>query len=161
MKLDMEATLSQVAVETLEQLAFIFAEPVDEGRNEDPDEGEEMVAAAVAFGGPFAGRLVIAIAAEVLPELASNMLGVEDASDIGVDQQHDALKETLNVICGNLLPALAGKQAIFKIGAPDMIPAGQTGIEAGGDQTVTRAKLDLDEGYCQLSLAVDATPSSM
>ena len=50
MKLDMEATLSQVAVETLEQLAFIFAEPVDEGRNEDPDEGEEMVAAAVAFG---------------------------------------------------------------------------------------------------------------
>ena len=71
------------------------------------------------------------------------------------DQVQDALKEVINVICGNILPALAGAEAVFNISAPDILDAGQ-GPEFGrAAPPVGRVKLDLEGEPGYLFLFVD------
>ncbi len=145
---DPNPILRQESIDTLEKLAFIFAYP-DEEREVHGD-GPYM-AARVAFEGPFGGELVIVMAAAALPELAANMLGIEteEAAD---DQQQDALKEALNVICGNLLPAWAGKDSLFNIQAPEILaPDTVASLKHEGAPTAV-ARLALDNGWCDLLL---------
>ena len=156
MRAKLEEILSQVTIETLERLAFMFAFT---------DEGEEihptgpMSVASVSFTGPFSGILVMAISMEVMQELTANMLGLDDGEEITEDQRSDALKETMSVICGNLLPAIAGDEVIFNIDMPSILPKDQ-GVKKGAripDEREPSAKviLDLDEGKCSLSLFLD------
>ena len=140
--------LSQVAVETFEKLAFMFAFPEDE----DPGEQvEALVSASVVFSGPFSGQVIIHISKAVLPELAANMLGLDDESDVTVDQQHDALKEALNVVCGNLLPVIAGRQHIFNMKMPQILSRD----EIPESDPVSEVRLEFDEGECKVAIYVD------
>ena len=149
-------TLSRVAAETLEQLAFLFSFPEDEPGNTDFD---SAVAARVLFTGLFSGALVITVSAQVLSELTANMLGVDCEEETTLGQKDDALKETINVICGNLLPPIAGKQAVFDIGSPEIIKGGEAIKEAtekyNGRSPTSMVKLDIDGEQCFLYLFGD------
>lgn len=146
--------LLEVAGETLEQLAFIFSFPDDM----DPDAIWEhaVTGCHVSFSGPSRGELLLLISTAALPELASNMLGLDEAETPPDDQQKDALREALNVICGNLLPRIGGVDAVFDIEAPTLIGADaaralRDEYMADGRECAT-AFLSLDEGECQLYL---------
>lgn len=143
--------LSRVAVMTLEQLAFIFAFPEDEGNEIQQD---SAVAVIIAFRGPFSGFLSVITSKQVLPELTANILGV-DEEETTLDQQYDALKETINIICGNLLPAIFGKQLIFDIDSPKIIPPAEAIKEKDEYKAASMVKLALDDGQCDLFLFVD------
>lgn len=156
MRAKLEEIMSQVTIETLEKLAFMFAFP-DEGEENQPR--DPMVAGSVSFAGPFSGTLVMTISIEALRELAANMLGLENGEETTEDHRSDALKETLNVICGNLLPAIAGDEMIFDIGVPGVLPADQemkkgAGISDGLEPSA-KVNLDLDEEQCTLFLFLD------
>lgn len=140
--------LSQVAVDTFEKLAFIFAFPED---GEPGQQMEDMVSAGVVFSGPFSGQVTIRISGAVLPELAANMLGMDDEADVTLDQQYDALKETLNVVCGNLLPVIAGQEPIFHMEMPRILPKD----EMPATEALSRVQLTFDEGECEISIHVD------
>ena len=99
--------LTGVTNDTLERLAFLFAFPDDERSQDGP---EPAVTGRVEFSGLFCGSLIVRVSTSVIPELASNMLGLEDDAKISGEAQRDAFKELTNVICGNLLPAIAGDQ---------------------------------------------------
>ena len=106
--------LRQVAEETFESLAFMFAMPGDDEFGPDPD--APLAVARVSFHGPFAGELHLGVSRDMLPDLAANMLGMdEQATAPTPEQQADALRELLNVVCGNLLPAIAGAEAVFNV----------------------------------------------
>ena len=75
-------------------------------------------AASVEFDGPFSGKLLVRICGGILPTLAANMMGEEDAPSKNL--QHDALTEITNVICGNMLPGIAGATGIFHVSVPKM-----------------------------------------
>ncbi len=156
MRAKLEGIMSRVTIDTLEKLAFMFAFR-DEG-GEDPPK-DSMVAGSVSFTGPFSGTLVTAMSIEVLQELAGNMLGLDDGEETTQDHRSDALGETLNVICGNLLPAIAGDEVAFDIGVPKVFPSGQEMKMGAGipDGLMPSAKvnLDLDEGQCVLFLFLD------
>jgi len=144
--------LLEVAGETLEQLAFIFSFP-DEM---DPDAiwENDVTGCHVSFNGPSRGGLLLLISTAALPELASNMLGLDEEDAPPDDQQKDALREALNVICGNLLPRIGGIDAVFDIDAPtlldpDAAKATRDEYMAGGEGCAT-AFLSLDEGECHL-----------
>ena len=145
--------LARVATNTLEQLAFLFSFP-DDGQVE-PDV-ESAVAARVLFSGPFRGALVITVSAQVLSELTANMLGVDSEDETTTEQRDDALKETINVICGNLLPAVAGRQAVFDIDAPEIITEREAIKEAvekyDGLPLTSKVNLDIDGEPCRLYL---------
>ena len=156
MRARLEERMSQVAIDTLEKLAFMFAFS-DEGGQDPP--ADSAVSGSVSFTGPFSGTLLVAMSIEVLQELAGNMLGLDDGEETTQDHRSDALRETMNVICGNLLPAISGDEVVFDIGAPKVIPADQEMKKKAGipDGVVPSAKvnLDLDEGQCVLFLFLD------
>ncbi|MEW6260166.1 MAG: chemotaxis protein CheX [Thermodesulfobacteriota bacterium] len=139
----LNATLMKVASEMLESLAFMFSTP--EGTDFDPPDIGEFRILFVEFHGPFSGKLVLMAAEETLPELTASMLGVEE-SEIMSEHMEDALKETLNVVCGNLLPRIAGEQAVFNISSP----VGMSRIELDAllqvRQPMAKVMLDLDSG---------------
>ena len=95
------------------------------------------------------------VSTEALHELAANMLGVDEDDETTSGQQYDALKETLNVICGNLIPAIAGGLEIFDIDPPEILTDGDT-LEKGSDhKLMSKVKLMLEDGQCDLFLFTD------
>lgn len=148
----LEKILSDIAADSLEKLAFVFVFPADEAYIRLSD---SMVTASVSFSGSFSGILIMKVSAEALPELAANMLGLDEDEETTLDQQHDALQETLNVICGNLLPAIAGRQEVFNIDSPQIVAVGQTMEKNHECSSVYHVKLALEDGQCELLLFLD------
>jgi CheY-specific phosphatase CheX len=149
----MTAQLSQelyrAAARTFEDLAFLLPMPGD------PSSAEgEQAWASVAFSGPFSGRVAVGCPTQMLVPLAANMLGDGDIPPLG--QQLDALSEVANVVCGNLLPAIAGTQAIFRMEAPHVV---QGDLPRQIDEPVARTHLQLHEGWAQVLLYMDAAPA--
>ncbi len=146
--------LSEVAADTLEQLAFIFS------FSEDPDEDalweDEVTGCHLTFDGPQEGEILLAANSAVLPELAANMLGMDDEDAPTQEHQEDALRESLNVICGNLLPKIGGVEAVFDISAPAVLPGEEMRSKVEAFKTAHpdfgAAYLSLDEGECHIYL---------
>jgi hypothetical protein len=66
--------------------------------------------------------------------------------------QVDALGEVTNVICGNVLPALAGRDAVFDLGAPRPLDA----HAAPGSAAEAEVLLGLGAGRALVSLHLEA-----
>jgi hypothetical protein len=145
-----DAILSEVAVATLERLAFIFASPASAAAWPPP---EELLAARLEFSGPFGGEMRIAMSHAAVEELAANMLGLSDGEAPGEAARADALKELLNVICGNLLPAIAGEAAEFNLASPCLAPPAPP---PPGEPAAVWIRLALDNGVCLLGLRMAA-----
>lgn len=118
-----EGLLFQVAEKTFGELAFLLVEQeeITQSRHRQPPRWG--YAARVEFSGPFNGEMHLAITETMLRPLAANMLGIDEYENLpeGVKLE-DALKELLNVTCGNLLPLLGGDQVVFHISAPYLLP---------------------------------------
>ena len=146
----LEKILSETVVQTLEKLAFIFASSEDDFEALNLEEAD---IAKVSFKGPFSGTLVMAIAKEALPELAANMLGEDNYDAVTIEQKQDTLKETLNIICGNLLPDI-DKTAVFDIDAPETTDHSFFDEAKRFPHKIT-ANLSLDEGSCVVWLFIE------
>ncbi|MDJ0854929.1 MAG: chemotaxis protein CheX [Desulfobacterales bacterium] len=149
--------LAEVASATLEQLAFVFSFP------DDPDENaiweEDVTGCHVTFSGPHQGEIFLAVNSAVLPELASNMLGMDDDEEPPKEHQEDALREALNVICGNLLPKIGGVEAVFDISVPAIHSGDEMRAKVEAFKSLQSesgaAYLSLDEGECHIYLNYD------
>jgi hypothetical protein len=144
--------LVEVTADTLERLAFMFAFPAESAPAMD---GERLETVRVEFNGPFCGGLELSLPAATLAELAVNMLGAEDGESLPTEQQHDALKELANVVCGNLLPVLAGDGAEFQLRPPGIVAA--ESLAAGAAEAV--GYLLLEGGACRVRLRSDRLPA--
>ncbi len=138
--------VAEVARETMEKLAFVFV--LDEAAAVEPAaEPEHRV--RVAFQGPRDGALEVALSDATLPELAANMLGVEDPAELSAGERTDALRELANVICGNLLPRLFGEEAEFALATPVAVPdAAKQALES----PAADCRLALENGACRVRL---------
>ncbi len=157
MRRNYSQVLSEVAAETLEQLAFIFSFADDP--QEDAIWDEDVTGCHVTFSGPHQGEILLVINSAVLPELAANMLGMDDDEEPPQEHQEDALKEALNVICGNLLPKIGGVEAVFDISAPAIHPVAEMRPKVEALKTAPSgcgtAFLSLDDGECHIYLRYD------
>ncbi len=148
MSKELNNILYNVAESTFGSLAFMLSMPeADDGTG-----AEQTATVKVEFSGPFGGQLTMTVNAEMLSELAANMLGL-DADQDGIHNQGvDALKELLNVICGNLLPKIAGVEAVFDVGSPQIVQLQETQSQV---QVNASVKLYLDSGLAELTLYTD------
>lgn len=146
--------LREVAEGTLEELAFVLAVP-DEDACQPPG-----VTAGIRFRGPFDGALFITVSPQMLPVVAANMLGVTDNGQLSTECQHDAFKELLNVICGNLLPVYAGDGMVFDVDSADMLAGRSLPEELDGRPPVATASLVLDAGRAELAFFTAAQQSA-
>ena len=142
-----DSMLARVAEETFEALTFMY--PV--GEDESP--ADANVSAEVTYDGPSSGRLVLTVSQNMLPAVATNMLGLDFDEVPTSDQQTDALREVLNVICGNLLPVLYSQRDVFNVDAPQVLSPAQV-PHVDGLQLAGVAKLYLDAGQAKVQLYV-------
>jgi CheY-specific phosphatase CheX len=138
MSISLEKALYRAAALTFEQLGFMLPSPelAQKQLTATP-----KVAVTVRFLGPVNGRLTVLLCGDLLPAITANMLGEESSPTL--EQQHDALREIANVICGNMLPLIAGTKPVFNVDFPQVMtdPAmfppvpplafSQLGIEGG------------------------------
>ena len=142
MPVDLEGALRHATVLTFEELAFALP------AGDDASGPAKPVSAQVAFHGPFAGRVVLTVDQAMLPTLAANMLGVDEPPPPA--DQRDAWGELTNVLCRNLLPAIAGAEHVFLLDAP------APGDERGTPAAAVTVALDL--GTAKAALYCDGLP---
>ena len=149
-----EQVLREVAEQTMEALAYLL--PMSE---DDVELTGETSAAAVTFSGPFNGGLIMRVSTGMLDELAANMLGA-GGEELTESQRFDGFKELLNVVCGNLLPRLAGDKAVFNVGAPLLLSGDEAPESLAGLDKHCQISMELDSGEAALELYLDAAARS-
>ena len=147
MNKQLDEILWNVTEETFEALAFLLPMP----EPNEPFENCPAAAVSVRFHGPFDGKVIVTLPEAALGELACNMLGLDDDAVIPVDTQQDALKELANVVCGNLLPEIAGTTPVFNVDGPKLIDA--SAPESGeGLSPAAETRFFLDSGPASVEL---------
>lgn len=144
----LEKELCKAAALTFEELGFICPTlKLDEQQCAAPLEA----VVSVKFEGPFCGRLELKLYGNLLPTIVANMLGEDETQP--ESQQHDALREIANVVCGNLLPAVAGSRAVFNLGIPQLLDrAASSGKKESPEAEV---RLGLEDGRADLLFFAD------
>jgi CheY-specific phosphatase CheX len=146
----MQQALFRAAALTFEELGFMFPEnTIDEQRQN----VEEQTAVSVEFKGPLNGRLVLRLYGNLLPTLAANMLGNDEPPTPKL--QNDALGEIANVICGNMLPEIAGFKAVFQLGAPKIVSRADAGSVTANHPPAAAVCLGIEEGRADVFLFID------
>lgn len=149
--------LYRVAAETFESLALMFLMTEEDACVLDPD---DVTIAQVDFTGPFNGSLVLSITEELLPELTANMLGHPGEHEAPVEHQEDALKELANVICGNILPVVAGREAVFNVCGPQISKGDEEVSIREGHALAASTQFFIDGGVVDVSFHVN-DPSAL
>jgi CheY-specific phosphatase CheX len=145
----MPSPLLTAATSTFESLALLFADAPPSGVQL---EAPLTHAVCVAFVGPCTGTLDVAVSDDVALALAANMLGLAPEA-VGAEPalRRDALGELANVVCGNVLPLIAGRGAVFHLAAP----AARALPDAPDEAALYTETLGVDAGRALLTLRVD------
>ncbi|MFB3885950.1 MAG: chemotaxis protein CheX [Thermodesulfobacteriota bacterium] len=142
----LETELFKAATLTFEELGFLLPTPeIDEQQLN----AQVEAAVSIDFEGPFSGNLLVRICGGLLPIIAANMLGEEEAPSKSL--QYDALGEIANVICGNMLPGIGGSKDVFHVNAPRM-------VESPDLPPVAEVQVGLGSGRADLLLFVSKYP---
>ncbi len=152
MKNSLTRELFRATALTFDSLAFAIASsevpPTDV---EPPLDG----AVQVGFHGSFGGRLVLGVSGGIMSGLAENMLG--DEGSLTPQAQWDALGEIANVICGNVLSEIAGKESSFLLDPPKRV--GKRELDSPSDVETVRIRLGLEGGLADVLLVLDRAPA--
>ena len=116
MNSDYKTKTIEAFTDVLGKLAFMFAEPAEDGASNDAS--KDGLQAEVTFSGSLHGRMSVAVPREWCSELAANILGVDEDDDAALANAADALKELVNVSCGHVLTAVAGEKLMFELSPP-------------------------------------------
>jgi hypothetical protein len=145
----LETELYKAATLTFEELGFLLPTPeIDEQQLN----AQVEAAVSVDFDGPFSGKLLVRVCGGLLPMIAANMLGEDDVPSKSL--QYDALGEIANVICGNMLPGIAGSKDVFHVSSPRM-------AESIDSPPVAEVQVGLGLGRADLLLFVSRYPALM
>ncbi len=145
----LETELYKAAALTFEELSFLLPTPE---MDEQQLNAQVEAAVTIDFEGPFSGKLLIKICGGLLPVIAANMLGEEELPS--KSQQYDALGEIANVICGHMLPAIAGSKDIFHVASPKI-------CESIDFTPMAEVQMGLGQGRADLLLFINRYPGLM
>lgn len=115
---DTTEVLGTVFCDVVEKMAFMFSDEFEEGAS--PAGVRDAIRAFMEFRGPIEGTIALAVAKDLCPEIAANSLGLEPDDEDAISKSDDALKELLNVICGNFLTRVSGDEPIFDLTVPQV-----------------------------------------
>ena len=114
---DITSVLAETISGVLEVQAFMVAEVCEPAEVEEPVDA--CLSTSISFNGPISGTLGLIFSGELCVELAANVLGLE-AEEIESDDAADALKELINVVCGQFLTSFYGSDTVFKLSIPQV-----------------------------------------
>lgn len=108
---------SEIITKVISETTYLFLDPLEEESQPDPDTWQ-AIGVTIEFHGLATGTISLWVEDHFRQTAAMNMLGVDDIGGVSVEKQNDAIKEILNIVSGNLLTTLYGKQDIFELGIP-------------------------------------------
>ena len=115
---NVRAAFLEVLSGVLERFAFMFVESADECGAEGDVKGAYLYA-VITFTGRTQGAISLAAPDDLCREMAANVLGM-DPSETVETAGEDALKELVNIICGELTVALYGNEDVFNLTVPNL-----------------------------------------
>lgn len=136
------ATLATIFSEVLANLAFMFTE--EDVPEPAPD--AQWIETEIAYRGPVSGTLRLRCSVEFSVLLAANLLGVDSEDADAESKAMDAVKEFMNVLCGQFVTAVHGSDHVFNLSIPRLVALAQP-------PDLTRA-----DGPELATFAVDAHP---
>jgi len=110
------ATLTTIFSEVLANLAFMFSD--DEPAETPP--GEVWLETTIGYQGPKSGNLCFWCTRSFSVLLAANLLGIDPDDADAESKADDAVKEFMNIICGQLVTALHGAEEVFQLSIPEI-----------------------------------------
>jgi hypothetical protein len=139
--------LYQTASEAFERLATMTPLPLEEAVNAN---GAFWKAARVDFKGPLVGTFRMRFYGGLSHAVAQALLEEPPS----VQQEEDALKEMANVICGNLLPYIAGPKPLFKMNPPqiEQTPAKKSSSQ---EPLLAEACITFPEGHVTMEVFIE------
>ena len=143
MNTDAITVLGEVTVEILERFAFLLGDPAEPSAQ--PALPALAWLATMQYTGPRRGTIGLAATPALARAMAANLFGREP-NEITDEEAADALKEFLNVTCGDYLHDLEGNEPIYDLSAPAVTPL---------EREALRARL---AGREQLALNVEGQP---
>ena len=116
MQQNQSATLVTIFSDVLASLAFMFTED---------EEGELLprevwLETTIGYRGPASGVLRFQCTRAFSILLAANLLGVTPPDDTAESKGDDAVKEFMNIVCGQLITALHGTESVFDLTIPQI-----------------------------------------
>lgn len=109
-----KSDLLQVVTDVLGDLAFMASD------DECPDLGAGTVwmQGEIQYYGPQTGTLRCWCTRDFAVELAANLLGIEPEEGEAMVAAEDALREFMNVLCGQVVTAWHGTEAVYNLSIP-------------------------------------------
>ncbi|MCD6347077.1 MAG: chemotaxis protein CheX, partial [Bacteroidales bacterium] len=86
-----------------------------------PKTGSSYVQARMLFNGPQKGTITLTVPSDMCADIASNILGMDLDEELVREDDYDAFKEVLNVICGQVLTSLEGDEVVFDLSVPEVL----------------------------------------
>jgi CheY-specific phosphatase CheX len=150
MNAEWTAALTQAVREVFENLCFMLP---SHPRMSLPPEAPclSRVVLAVDFSGAGRGTLHLTLPDSMIAPVASAMLGEDAPLELG--EQYDAVCELANIVCGNVLPLIAGERAVFDLASPRVIATMDASL---GDIFDASARVLLDDGMVSASISLAA-----
>ncbi len=140
MNAEWKAALARAVREVFENLCFMLPSP--SGVSIPPETASlSRVILAVDFSGAGRGALHLTLPDSMIAPVASAMLGEDGPLELS--EQYDAVCELANIVCGNVLPLIAGDRAVFDLASPRVIATMDADL---GDSFDASARVLLDDG---------------
>jgi CheY-specific phosphatase CheX len=108
------AVLTTIFSEVLANLAFMFT---DEDQVE-LSAADSWLETVISYQGPTNGTLRFRCTNDFSVLLAANLLGIDSQDPEAEAQARDAVKEFMNIVCGQLVTAVHGSEDIFNLTIP-------------------------------------------
>lgn len=108
-------TLRTILSNVLADLAFMFTEDQEEAGGTTADVWLET---EIGYRGPCRGTLRFHCTREFSIQLAANLLGLSPDDPQAESGADDAVREFMNIVCGQLITALHGTEAVFDLTIP-------------------------------------------
>lgn len=110
-----KTTLKGLFSEILANLAFMFTDDEDT----EASDQDVWLETSISYLGPHRGTLVFHCPHRFTQGLAANLLGVDPEAPEVEDQSQDAVKEFMNILCGQLVTQFFGSEDIYNLSIPE------------------------------------------
>ncbi len=139
-------TLTAIFSEVLANLAFMFTD--DEQTETGP--GDVWLETTISYHGPVSGALRFRCTRSFSVLLAANLLGIDPDDATANRQCEDAVKEFMNIVCGQFVTAMHGPDDVYNLSIPRTVELrGEPDLsDDGGLETST---LSVDNHTVQLT----------
>ncbi len=107
-------TLATIFSDILADLAYMFSDDMEA----EPTAGSLWYETTIEYDGPVSGTLKFECSEDFATVLAANLLGLDTNDEDAENKSRDAVKEFMNIICGQYVTSVHGTNDVFNLTIP-------------------------------------------